>query len=35
MPNSGRYLLTLVALNTVISPFIADWNETHVYNPRW
>ncbi|KAF7859745.1 hypothetical protein EAF04_008824 [Stromatinia cepivora] len=31
----GRILLTLSALSQGISPFIADWNETHIYNPRW
>ncbi|KAG4030073.1 hypothetical protein MFRU_013g00970 [Monilinia fructicola] len=31
----GRILLTLSALSQGITPFIADWNHTHVYNPRW
>ncbi|QSZ32696.1 hypothetical protein DSL72_002275 [Monilinia vaccinii-corymbosi] len=31
----GRILLTISALSQGITPFIADWNHTHVYNPRW
>ncbi|EHY54141.1 hypothetical protein HRR83_004794 [Exophiala dermatitidis] len=31
----GRLLLTLVSLSTSISCYIADWNETHVKNPKW
>lgn len=30
-----RTMLTLVALITAIVPFIADYNETHVFNPKW
>lgn len=32
---SGRLLLSLVAVFTAVSPFLADWNATHIYNPRW
>lgn len=35
MPPLGRALLSLVALTTTVGGYIADWNETHVYNPRW
>lgn len=35
MPSAGRTLLSLVALTTMVGGYIADWNETHVYNPRW
>jgi hypothetical protein len=31
----GRLCLTLVSLNTVLGPYMADWNETHVKNPNW
>ncbi|ESZ90384.1 hypothetical protein SBOR_9220 [Sclerotinia borealis F-4128] len=31
----GRILLTLSALAQGITPFIADFNHTHIYNPRW
>lgn len=31
----GAWIVTLVALFTIISPFLADWNVTHIYNPRW
>lgn len=32
---AGRVCLTVAALTTSISPYIADWNETHVKNPNW
>lgn len=35
MPRPGQLALTLVALMTSLGPFIADFNESHVYNPRW
>lgn len=31
----GAWIITLVALVTIIGPYLADWNETHIYNPRW
>lgn len=31
----GRLLLSLVAVFTAVSPFYADWNETHLFNPLW
>ncbi len=31
----GIWIISLVALFTILSPFLADWNETHIYNPRW
>ncbi|MGW3007306.1 DUF6640 family protein [Streptomyces sp. NPDC001219] len=32
---TGKVLLTVVAVVTGISPYLADWNETHVLNPLW
>ena len=32
---AGRSIVTFVALFTIISPYVADWNETHIYNPHW
>lgn len=32
---SGRVCLTLVAMSTSTICYVADWNETHVKNPRW
>ncbi len=32
---AGRILLTIVAVVTSVGGYIADWNHTHVYNPRW
>jgi hypothetical protein len=31
----GVWIVTFVALVTVFGPYLADWNETHIYNPRW
>ncbi|KAK8207139.1 hypothetical protein IWZ01DRAFT_355202 [Phyllosticta capitalensis] len=31
----GRILLTLVALMTSTACYIADWNESHIYNHTW
>jgi hypothetical protein len=31
----GRICLSLSALAQLLGPFIADFNETHVLNPRW
>jgi hypothetical protein len=35
MPSTGTTLLTIVAITTSCGAYIADWNETHIYNPRW
>lgn len=32
---TGRVLLTVIAVATVVSPYLADWNATHIYNPLW
>ncbi len=31
----GKLLISLVAVFTSVSPYLADWNETHIYNPLW
>jgi hypothetical protein len=31
----GRILISLVAAGTAAGPYLADWNETHIYNPSW
>jgi hypothetical protein len=31
----GRVLISLVAVFTAVSPYLADWNVTHIYNPAW
>ena len=31
----GAWIITLVAVAAIVGPFLADWNETHIYNPRW
>lgn len=32
---AGRIILSLVGIELSISPYIADYNETHVTNPNW
>src|SRR5690242_348485 len=32
---AGRLVLSFVAVFTAVSPYAADWNETHIYNPNW
>ncbi|MDQ0774216.1 hypothetical protein QF026_002682 [Streptomyces aurantiacus] len=31
----GKVLISLSALGTAVGVFIADWNETHIYNSTW
>ena len=31
----GAWIITLVAVFTIISPYVFDWNQTHIYNPHW
>jgi hypothetical protein len=31
----GKLLISLVAVFTAGSPYLADWNVTHIYNPAW
>jgi hypothetical protein len=35
MPSIGQILVALVGVATSTGGYIADWNETHIYNPRW
>ncbi|KAE8382648.1 hypothetical protein BDV26DRAFT_252887 [Aspergillus bertholletiae] len=35
MPGVGSVLITLVGITTTTGCFLADWNETHIYNTRW
>jgi hypothetical protein len=32
---TGKYILTFLGLFTLVSPYLADWNITHIYNPTW
>lgn len=32
---AGRGLLTLANLITAVAPVAADWNDSHIFNPRW
>lgn len=38
-PNSkwttGKLLISFIGVFTALSPYIADWNKTHIYNPTW
>jgi hypothetical protein len=31
----GKFLISFIAVFTALSPYLADWNETHIYNPSW
>ncbi|KAK2012051.1 hypothetical protein LZ32DRAFT_605929 [Colletotrichum eremochloae] len=31
----GRIFLTLDGVMLLFGAYLADWNETHIYNPRW
>lgn len=33
--SAGRIIISFIALFTMISPYLADWNITHIYNPTW
>ena len=33
--NSGRLLLTVADLATILAPVSADWNGSHVFNEQW
>lgn len=35
MPSTGQTLFTLVGIFTSIGGLLADFNETHIYNPTW
>jgi hypothetical protein len=35
VPVGPRVLASAVALLTIVLPFAADWNATHLYNPAW
>jgi uncharacterized membrane protein len=32
---TGRILISLVSVLTIVTPWLADWNETHVFNDAW
>ncbi|MBL1099302.1 DUF6640 family protein [Streptomyces coffeae] len=32
---TGKVLLTLTSLVTLTGAYLADWNDTHIYNPNW
>ncbi len=31
----GKVLISLTAAGTTVGPYIFDWNETHIFNPKW
>lgn len=32
---AARWIVSVIAVLTIVTPFLADWNETHIHNPRW
>lgn len=33
--NSGRLLISLAVVITAVAPFLADWNDSHIFSPQW
>ena len=33
--SAGTVLISMIAAETAVGPYLADWNETHIYNPTW
>ena len=33
--NIGKMLISLAAILTVVAPFLADWNDSHLFSPQW
>lgn len=31
----GKIIISILGLFTAVSPYLADWNVTHIYNPTW
>ena len=31
----ARVAMTVISLFTIVAPYMADWNSTHIYNPLW
>lgn len=34
-PSYGKLLISFVAVVTAVVPYLADWNDTHIYNETW
>jgi hypothetical protein len=32
---AARIILTVIAVGTIVAPYLADWNATHIYNAQW
>ncbi len=33
--NIGKMLISLAAIITAVAPFLADWNDSHLFSPQW
>src|SRR5260370_8605904 len=33
--NIGKMLISLAAILTAVVPFLADWNDSHLFSPHW
>jgi hypothetical protein len=33
--NGGRLLISLAAILTAVVPWLADWNDSHIFSSRW
>jgi hypothetical protein len=33
--NIGRILISIAAIVTAVAPFLADWNDSHIFSSQW
>src|SRR5438552_6535354 len=33
--NIGKILISLAAIIIAVAPFLADWNDSHLFSPQW
>ncbi len=33
--NSGKILISIAAIITAVVPYLADWNDSHLFSPQW
>src|SRR5258707_13077301 len=33
--NIGKMLISLAAILTAVAPFLAGWNDSHLFSPQW
>jgi hypothetical protein len=33
--SAGKLIISFLSIFTIAGPYLADWNETHIFNPNW